>query len=71
MPDYEIRVLNDDRYSAATIHERSLMDDEAAIHAAIRLAAGAPFEVWRDLDCVYGLASARPLTHCALLAAGG
>jgi hypothetical protein len=71
MPDYEIRVLKDDRYSAATIHERSLMDDEAAIHAAARLADGAAFEVWRDLDCVYGLASARPLSHGAPLAAAG
>ena len=63
MPDYEIRVLNDDRYSAAKIHERTLMDDEAAIAAAARLADGAPFEIWRDLDCVYGLASPRPLSH--------
>jgi len=63
MPDYEIRLLNDDRYSAAKVHQRTLMDDEAAISVGARLAKGAPFEVWRDLDCVYGLASARPLTH--------
>jgi len=66
MPDYEIRLLNDDRYSAATIHQRTLTDDEAAISLASRLAAGAAFEVWRDLDCVYGLASPRPLSHGAL-----
>ena len=66
MPDYEIRVLNDDRYSVAKIHQRALTDDEAAISMAVRLAEGAPFEVWRDLDCVYGLASARPLSHGAL-----
>ena len=59
MPDYEIHVLSDDRYSAATIHEQCLTDDEAAIMAASRLAGGAAFEVWRDLDCVYGLASSR------------
>lgn len=69
MPDYEIRVLKDDRYSAATIHQHTLADDEAAIDAAARLADGAPFEVWRDLDCVYGLASARPLSHGAPRAA--
>ena len=63
MPDYEIRLLNDDRYSAAMIHQRTLSDDEAAIAAAARLADGAPFEVWRDLDCIYGLASARPLSR--------
>ncbi|HVW72527.1 MAG TPA: hypothetical protein VHC39_02720 [Rhizomicrobium sp.] len=63
MPAYEIRILKDDRYSAARIHEQDLIDDEAAISAASRLAGGAPFEVWRDLDCVYGLASARPLAR--------
>jgi hypothetical protein len=65
MPAYEIRILKDDRYSAARIHEQDLIDDEAAISAASRLASGAPFEVWRDLDCVYGLASARPLAQGA------
>lgn len=63
MPEYEIRVLNDDRYSAAKIHEQILIDDDAAIQVARGLAGGAPFEVWRDLDCVYGLAGARPLNH--------
>ena len=63
MPEYEIHVLKDDRYSAAMIHEQILMDDDAAISLAARLAGGAPFEVWRDLDCVYGLASARPLSQ--------
>jgi hypothetical protein len=65
MPEYEIRLLNDDRYSVAKIHERMLMDDESAISTAVRLADGAPFEVWRGLDCIYGLASARPLSHRA------
>lgn len=66
MPDYEIHVLKDDRYSAATIHEKTMMDDDAAISLASRLADGAPFEVWRGLHCVYGLASPRPLIHDAL-----
>ena len=65
MPEYEIRVLNDDRYSAAVVHAEILMDDEAAIHAASQLADGAAFEVWRDLDCVYGLASARPMARAS------
>jgi hypothetical protein len=69
MPEYEIRLLNDDRYSVAKIHERMLMDDESAISAAARLADGAPFEVWRGLDCIYGLASARPLSPHATRAA--
>ncbi len=63
MPEYEIRVLKDDRYCTAVIHAEILMDDETAIHAASRLAGGAAFEVWRDLDCVYGLASARPMAR--------
>ena len=67
MPEYELCVLNDDRYSAVLIQEQILTDDEAAIAAASRLAAGAPFEVWRDLDCIYGLASARPMSHQAIV----
>jgi hypothetical protein len=69
MPEYEIRLLNDDRYSVAKIHERMLMDDESAISAAARLADGAPFEVWRGLDCIYGLASPRPMSRRATRAA--
>jgi hypothetical protein len=61
MPEYEIRVLKADRYSSAIILEQSFGDDEAAIGAALLLARGAEFEVWRDLDCVYGLASNRPV----------
>jgi hypothetical protein len=63
MPEYEICVLNADRYSAVLIQEQMLANDETAIIAASRLASGAPFEVWRDLDCIYGLASARPLSR--------
>ena len=63
MPEYEIHVLKDDRYSAAMIHQRISLDDDAAISQAALLADGAPFEVWRELDCVYGLASGRALSH--------
>ena len=66
MPAYEIHVLKDDRYSAAAIHERILLDDEAAISQGRKLAGGAPFEVWRGLDCVYGLASARCLPRAGV-----
>jgi len=59
MPAYEICVLKDDRYSAAATHQRILLDDEAAISQGQRLAGSAPFEVWRGLDCVWGLASTR------------
>jgi hypothetical protein len=70
MPEYEIRVLNDDRYSVAKTHERILMDDETAISVAMGLACGSPFEVWRELECIYGLASARPLSDRALSVIG-
>ena len=59
MPAYEICVLKDDRYSPATTHQRILLDDEAAISQAARLAGAAPFEVWCGLDCIWGLASTR------------
>ena len=68
MPEYEIHVLKDDRYSAAMIHQQISMDDDAAISQAAHLADGAPFEVWRELDCVYGLASGRALSHGVLRA---
>ena len=69
MPAYEICVLNDDRYSAAIIQQQMLIDDEAAIFAASQLAGGAPFEVWRDLNCIYGLASERPISKTPALQA--
>ena len=61
MQVYEIRVLKDDRYSAKVVLEQMHLSDHAAIRAASRLAQGSPFEVWRDLECVYGLASDRPV----------
>jgi hypothetical protein len=66
MPEYEIHVLKDDRYSAAMIHQQNLLNDDAAISQAALLADGAPFEVWREMDCVYGLASGRALSHGVL-----
>lgn len=61
MPEYEVRVLKADGYSTSVILEQSYGDDEAAVGAASQLAKGAAFEVWRDLDCVYGPASNRPI----------
>ncbi len=61
MQVYEIRLLKDDRYSAKFVRDQMHLNDHAAIRAAAKLAKGSPFEVWRDLDCVYGLASDRPL----------
>lgn len=58
---YEILLLKDDRYSAKFVVEQTHLNDHAAVRAASQLAQGSPFEVWRDLDCVYGLASDRPV----------
>ena len=70
MPLYEIRLLKDDHYSSTMIIEQHHIDDHAAVRAAARLAASPWFEVWRDIDCIYGLASGRAnrnpsdMTHC-------
>jgi|HubBroStandDraft_5_1064220.scaffolds.fasta_scaffold4025312_1 hypothetical protein len=68
MQVYEIRLLKDDRYSARFIMERMYLNDHAAIRAASQLAKGLPFEVWRGLECVYGLASDRPAIQQAISA---
>ena len=60
MPEYEIRILNADRHTSSVILEQSHGDDRAAIGAAAKLAKGAQFEVWRDLECLHGLRSSRP-----------
>ncbi len=52
MRTYEIRVLKDGKTSAVYLAVH--LDDHAAIRAAERMAIGMPFEVWRDMDCVYG-----------------
>jgi hypothetical protein len=53
---YEIRLLRDDRSTRFVLSQMHL-DDHAAIRAASRLSKGAPFEVWRELECVFGLMS--------------
>jgi hypothetical protein len=32
------------------------LNDAAAVRSAEKMADGQPFEVWRDLDCIYGTA---------------
>ena len=53
MHQYEIRFLRKDR-STQTVLEVLHLNDHAAIRQAKKLAEGQPFEVWRELDCVYG-----------------
>lgn len=67
MPDYEIRLLNDDYYSTSVVIEKSFSNDHAAIKAAADLAGTPWFEVWRDIYCVYGLPSGRTQTRSPVL----
>lgn len=53
---YEIRLLRDDRSTKFVLAQMHL-DDHAAIRAASRMSKGASFEVWRELECVFGLMS--------------
>jgi hypothetical protein len=59
MQGYEIRILRADRTTDAVIEVMHL-DDNAAIRAAKKMAEARPFEVWRDLDCIYGGRPAAP-----------
>ena len=52
MQDYEIRILCNGR--GHTHIEMMHLNDSTAIRAAEILAAGRPFEVWRDLECIHG-----------------
>jgi hypothetical protein len=62
MQDYEIRIRCNGR--GYTHIEVMYLNDSSAIRAAEVLAAGRPFEVWRDLDCIYGAPrAAQPLVH--------
>lgn len=56
---YEIRVLRRDR-TTATVIEAMHVNDQAARHAARQIAGADPFEVWRDLDCIYGEGHSAP-----------
>jgi len=53
MPEYEILLLGCDENASPIILEQSHKDDETAIDVASQLARGTPFEVWRDLDCIW------------------
>ena len=55
MHEYEIRILRADRTTDAIL-EVVHFDDHAAIRAAKKLAEARPFEVWRDLNCIFGRA---------------
>jgi len=63
MREYEIRVFSHGR--SQTVIEVMHLNDHAAIRAAKKMAGDRPFEVWRDLDCIYSppddiLATHRP-----------
>jgi hypothetical protein len=58
MQPYEIRILFKDR--GYSLIEMLHLNDYTAIRAAEALAAGRPFEVWRDLECIHGLSPAPP-----------
>jgi hypothetical protein len=60
MNEYELRILKEDRTPALTIWSVHLNAD-AAINAARKASKGAPFEVWRDDECVYCSADRAPL----------
>jgi hypothetical protein len=59
MPEYEILILKNDHTSASFIFEQTYADDYAAVRAAAKFAGANLFEVWRDIDCIYGLRSDR------------
>ena len=52
---YEIRVLKDPG-SPTIIMVGEQLSDFAAVQTARRMARDRPFEVWRDLDCITGIA---------------
>jgi len=58
MHTYEIRILCKGR--GHTIIAIMHLNDSTAIQAARTLAAGRPFEVWRDLDCIHGAPPGAP-----------
>ena len=49
---YEILILASGGRASLSSQEAHL-SDRSAISAAMRLATGKAFEVWRDLDCVH------------------
>jgi hypothetical protein len=59
MPEYEIVILKSDHTKASFIFEQTHADDFAAVRAAAKFAGANLFEVWRDIECIYGLPSDR------------
>jgi hypothetical protein len=59
MQVYEIRVLEDDGKTSLIASEVQLSDN-AAVRSGKGIAAGRKFEVWRGMDCIYGLDPAPP-----------
>jgi hypothetical protein len=56
MHEYEIRIFRSPG-SAAIISAEIQLNDNAAIRSARKLAEGRTFEVWRGMNCIYGLDS--------------
>lgn len=54
---YEIRLLRDDRKCTKFVIAQMHLDDHAAVNAGAKLAQGTPYEVWRELECVFGVIS--------------
>jgi hypothetical protein len=53
MHEYEIRLLRADQ-TTTTVLEAMHVNDNDATRAAKKIAEAGLFEVWRDLDCIYG-----------------
>ena len=62
MQVYEIRLLHADR-STALVIEMLHFSDNAAVRAGKKIAEARPFEVWRDLECLYGAGHTSPLSN--------
>jgi len=54
---YEIRILDEDGKTALIASEVRL-NDSAAIRSARVISGSRKFEVWRGMDCIYGMGSA-------------
>lgn len=59
MQVYEIRILHADR-STAIVIEMMHLSDAAAVRAGKKIAEARPFELWRELDCIYGEGHSSP-----------
>jgi hypothetical protein len=57
MRSYEIRILSEG--NRHTVIEVMHLNDNAAVRSARKIAEGEPFEVWRDLDCIYDGSAAK------------